>query len=132
MFDWADKEDNSTESQLKLAKDDPKWIELRQKVVQEYRKHAESNNIARYLNMVEIFVRIATKAPYPLEMLQNVANPYHIKTLIKMLFQVSAGLKLQILRILSTLLRIQVPLSIFDEGVKDLQLNFKTEAQVEF
>ena len=44
-----------------------------------------------------------------------------------MLFQVSVGLKLQILRILSTLLRIQVPLSIFDEGVKDLQLNFKTE-----
>ena len=82
MFDWADKEENSTENQLKLAKGDPKWIELRQKVVQEYRKHAESNNIARYLNMVEIFVRIATKAPYPLEMLQNVANPYHIKTLI--------------------------------------------------
>ena len=39
------------------------------------------------------------KAPYPLEMLENVANPYHIKTLFQMLFQVGVNNKLQILYI---------------------------------
>ena len=116
----------------KLAKDDPKIPQLRQRLVQFYRDYMEDSNIARYIKMVEIFVKVATKAPYPLEMLQNVANPYHIKTLIRMLFQVSPGCKLQILNIFSTLLRIRVPLSIFDEGVKDLQISFRTPTQVEF
>lgn len=115
-----------------LAKDDVQIPRLRQKIIQGYRCYMEKSNIARYLKMVEIFVKVAIKAPYPLEMLQNVANPYHIKTLIRMLFQVSAGCKLQILNIIQTLLRIQVPLNIFDESVKDLNIAFKTQTQVEF
>ena len=62
--------------------------------MQAYRQFKESTNIARYLDQVLIFVKIATKAPYPLEMLQNVANPYHIKTLMQMLMQVSVKCKL--------------------------------------
>ena len=53
----------------KLAKDDPVLLVLRQKIIQGYREYMEKQNIERYLNMVEIFVRVATKAPYPLEML---------------------------------------------------------------
>ena len=37
--------------------------------MQVYRTYAEDNNITRYLDLVTIFVKIATKAPYPLEML---------------------------------------------------------------
>ena len=59
------------------------------------------------------------------------ANPYHLKTLISMLFQVSVQYKLQILTILQTLLRIQVPVSIFDEGVKDFK-QFRTPTNVVF
>lgn len=65
-----------------LTRNDSDIPKLRQKIMQVYRTYAEDNNIARYLDLVTIFVKIATKAPYPLEMLQNVANPYFIKTLL--------------------------------------------------
>ena len=65
-------------------------------------------------------------------MLQNVANPYHIKTLLQMFFQVSVQSKLEILTIFQTLLRIQVPLRVFDESVKDLSFGFRTPTQVSF
>ena len=77
-----------------IPKDNLELPKLRQEMVQKYRSFKENTNIARYLNLVQIFVKIATKAPYPLEMLQNVANPYHLKTLIQMLFQVSVQYKL--------------------------------------
>lgn len=105
---------------------------LRQKIVQGYREFKERVNISRYLHLVLIFVRIATKAHYPLEMLQNVANPYFVKILLQMLFQVSVDCKLQVLAIFQTLLRIQVPLTIFNEGVQELKAKFRTESKVVF
>mmetsp|Transcript_8700 Transcript_8700/g.10750 ORF Transcript_8700/g.10750 Transcript_8700/m.10750 type:complete len:81 (+) Transcript_8700:587-829(+) len=48
---------------------DPQIPVLRQKIVQYYRTFKERVNIDRYLNLVLIFVKIATKATYPLEML---------------------------------------------------------------
>ena len=54
---------------------------LRQKLVQAYRDFKEKTNVTRYIEQVVLFVKVAMKAPYPLEMLENVANPYHIKTL---------------------------------------------------
>jgi len=134
MFDEAeDVEEDPVPILVKdLSKDDKKVPVLRQKLIQHYRDYQEKSNLKRYLQLVLIFVKIATKAPYPLEMLQNVANPYHIKILLQMLFQVSVECKLQILTIFQTLLRIQVPLSVFDEAAKDLKLNFRTQSQVKF
>ena len=69
-----------------LERNDAQIPVLRQKIAQVYRAYKEEVNIDRYLNLVLIFVKIATKATYPLEMLQNVANPYFIKILLQMLF----------------------------------------------
>ena len=82
-----------------LTRNDPELPKIRLKYVHEYRTFKEDVNIGRYLNLVLIFVKIATKAPYPLEMLQNVANPYFVKILLQMVFQVSVKCKLQILTI---------------------------------
>ena len=51
-----------------------------------------------------------------------------------MIFQVSPKLKLQILQIFQILLRIQVPLSIFDSAieVEDLKVKFRTESKIYF
>ena len=66
-------------------------------------------------------------------MLQNVANPHHIKTLLQLLLHVSCRNKLRILSIFQTLLRISVPISVFDEAVKDLNaIRFRTQTKVEF
>ena len=42
------------------------------------RARIEHDKISDYLHMVLIFTSAARKCPYPLEMLSNVANPYHI------------------------------------------------------
>ena len=116
-----------------LNEKDERVPKLRQKLLQGFRTFKESININRYIKSLQIFVKIATKAPYTLEMLQNVANPYHIKTLLQLLLHVSCQNKLKILSIFQTLLRIQVPISVFDESVKDLHaIRFRTQTKVEF
>lgn len=61
------------------------------------------------------------------------ANPYHIKTLLQLLLHVSCRNKLKILSIFQTLLRIQVPISVFDESVRDLHaIRFRTQTKVDF
>jgi len=64
--------------------------------------------------MILIFTSAALKAPYPLEMLQNVANPAHIQSLFKLLIEASPRAKLTILGIFDNLVRVKVPTSIYD------------------
>lgn len=63
--------------------------------------------------MILIFTSAALKSPYPLEMLSNVANPYHIQTLLKLLVDASPLAKLTILAILKNLVLVKVPEQIF-------------------
>jgi len=57
-----------------------------------------------------MFVKTAAKASYPLEMLLNVATPYHIKLLLKLMYVVSNELKILIIKIFNTLLRVEIHL----------------------
>jgi hypothetical protein len=58
-----------------------KRIEERQSkrnLIEVYRGDIESRQLVDQLQMILIFTSAALKAPYPLEMLSYVANPYHI------------------------------------------------------
>jgi hypothetical protein len=46
-----------------------------------YRELIEKDLLNDHLNMVLIFTGTAKKAPYPLEILSNVASPEYISTL---------------------------------------------------
>ena len=70
-----------------------------------------------YLHMVLIFTSAARKCPYPLEMLSNVANPYHVQTLFKILVDASCMAKLTILAIIKHLVLVKVPDQIFAESI---------------
>ena len=78
-----------------LKSGDARIPQLISKVVHIFRELKEEVNIERYVNLVLAFVKVATKATYPLEMLQSVANPSFLQILLKILFQVSIKLKLK-------------------------------------
>jgi hypothetical protein len=86
-----------------------------------------------YLHMVLIFTSAARKCPYPLEMINHVANPYHIQTLLKLMVDASPPAKLATLAIVKNLVLVQVPEQIFAESIQNLQsINFRVPTNVEF
>jgi len=66
-------------------------------------------------------------------MLNNVATPYHIQTLLKLLVEASPMAKLTILAIIKNLVCVKVPEKIFAEALKDLKsISFKVPSNLEF
>ena len=89
----------------------------KQKLINEYRVALKQARLQRLLSLIVIFVNIATTSPYPLQLLQNVANPVHIQTLIKLFVEVTPLMKIQILHILRNLLLIKIPREVFSSGL---------------
>jgi hypothetical protein len=79
------------------------------------------------MSLIVIFVNIATASPYPLQLMQNVANPAHIQTLMKMLVESTPLMKIQILHILRNLLLIKIPAEVFTTGLKGIHTECKTQ-----
>lgn len=115
-----------------LNADSPRVEECKNAMVHNFRQFFEEYSIKRHLQMINIFVKTAAKASYPLEMLINVANPYHIRLLLKLLIFVSNEVKIMILRIFKTLLRIGVPLKIYESATEKDLIDYKTESTVKF
>jgi len=46
------------------------------------------------MSLIVIFVNIATSSAYPLQLMQNVANPVHIQTLLKLFLEVTPLMKI--------------------------------------
>ena len=68
----------------------------------------------KYLNCVIVLIKTATRSAYPLQMLQNIANPYHIRTLLEMIGLVSVNLNIKIAKIIRDLILIGVPMELFE------------------
>jgi hypothetical protein len=56
--------------------------------------------------------------------MQNVANPAHIQTLLKLFVEATSLLKIQILHILKNLLLIKIPTEVFTSGLKGINSPF--------
>ena len=98
----------------------------------EMRTFIENYQIKRHLQMINIFVKTAAKSSYPLEMLMNVANSYHIRLLLKLMLVVSNETKLLIISILMTLLRVQIPLKTLELATSQPLREFKTKSTIKF
>lgn len=81
------------------------------------------------MSMIVIFVNIATASPYPLQLMQNVANPAHIQTLMKMLVESTPLMKIQILHVIKNLLLINIPAEVFSTGLHGIKSDFPTQIQ---
>lgn len=64
-----------------------------------YKLYSESF-LRRLLRLVEMFTSIATVSPYPLSMVQKVANPYQLETLLNVLILSSPRIKIVVLKII--------------------------------
>jgi len=53
--------------------------------------------LKRLLRLVEIFTSIATSSSHPLSMVQRVANPYHLSSLLNLLILSSPSVKIVVL-----------------------------------
>jgi hypothetical protein len=83
--------------------------------------------------MVFIFTNAARSSSYPLKMLKNIANPYHIQTLLKLVLEVSTPMKQTILAIIKNLVLVQVPDLIFEESLENLKsIEFKEKTSATF
>lgn len=72
--------------------------------------------------MVLIFTGTAQKAPYPLEILSNVASPEYIATLFKLLIQASPITKMTVIAIIRNLITVKVPYEIFDKSLDKTEI----------
>jgi hypothetical protein len=72
------------------------------------------------------------KASYPLEMLMSVASPYHIRLLLKLLVIASSELKVLIIKILKTLLRVEIHLETLEKATQAPIAELKTKSTIKF
>jgi hypothetical protein len=64
-----------------------------------------------------MFTSIATVSPYPLSMVQKVANPYQLETLLNVLILSSPRIKIIVLKIIQNLIKIAIPFEVFEETI---------------
>jgi len=81
-----------------------------------YKLYSESF-LRRLLRLVEMFTSIATVSPYPLSMVQKVANPYQLETLLNVLILSSPRIKIIVLKIIQNLIKIASPFEVFEETI---------------
>jgi hypothetical protein len=61
---------------------------------------------------------MATSNPYPLSMVQRVANPKQVETLLNLLIICSPKIKILVLKIIQNLVKITIPFEVFEEATK--------------
>lgn len=84
--------------------------------------------LRRILRLVEIFTSIATTSPYPLSMVQRVANPFQLETLLNLLILSSPRIKIVVLKIIQNLIKIAIPFEVFEETIKIITKDTKSQA----
>lgn len=92
-----------------------------------YKLYSESF-LRRILRLVEIFTSIATTSPYPLSMVQRVANPFQLETLLNLLILSSPRIKIVVLKIIQNLIKIAIPFEVFEETIKIITKDTKSQA----
>ncbi|CDW73494.1 UNKNOWN [Stylonychia lemnae] len=92
-----------------------------------YKLYSESF-LKRLLRLVEIFTSIATISPYPLSMVQRVANPYQLETLLNLLILSSPRIKIVVLKVIQNLIKIAIPFEVFEETIKIITQDPKSQA----
>jgi hypothetical protein len=92
-----------------------------------YKLYSESF-LRRLLRLVEIFTSIATVSQYPLSMVQKVANPYQLETLLNLLILSSPRLKIIVLKIIQNLIKIAIPFEVFEETISIITRDPKSQA----
>jgi hypothetical protein len=92
------------------------------------RKLYSESFLRRLLRLVEIFTSIATTSPYPLSMVQRVANPEQLKTLLNLLLLSSPRIKIVVLKIIQNLIKIAIPFEVFKETIKRITKDPKSQA----
>lgn len=75
------------------------------------------NFLQRLLKLVEVFTSIAECSTHPLSMVQKVANPYHMSSLLNLLLLSSPQVKIVVLKIIQHIIRIKIPFEVFEEAV---------------
>jgi hypothetical protein len=61
-------------------------------------------------------------------MVQRIANPYHLSSLLHLLILASPSVKICVLKIIQNIVKISIPAEIFDEAVRVLIKDKKTLA----
>ena len=92
-----------------------------------YKLYSESF-LRRLLRLVEIFTSIATVSPYPLSMVQRVANPYQLETLLNLLILSSPRIKIVVLKVIQNLIKIAIPFEVFEETITIITRDPKSQA----
>ena len=125
-------DDVPDETFVLLTEDQPETEKARNALLNNLRSFMESYQVKRHLQLVNIFVKTAVKASYPLEMLMNVASPYHIRLLLKLLVIASSELKVLIIKILKTLLRVEIHLETLEKATQAPIAELKTKSTIKF
>lgn len=94
----------------------------------------------RILRLVEIFTSVASISEYPLAMVQRVANPYMLYTLMNLLLVASPRSKFIAIKIIQNLVKIGIPTEVFETTVGMLSKNkgslghkiLQTDSQIKF
>ena len=92
-----------------------------------YKLYSESF-LRRLLRLVEIFTSISTVSPYPLSMIQKVANPYQLETLLNLLILSSPRIKIVVLKVIQNLIKISIPFEVFEETITIITRDPKSQA----
>jgi hypothetical protein len=82
----------------------------------------------RLLRLVEMFTSIATVSTYPLSMVQKVANPYQLETLLNVLILSSPRIKIIVLKIIQNLIKIAIPFEVFEETIRIISKDSNSQA----
>ena len=72
----------------------------------------------RLLKLVELFTSIAECSEKPLSMVQRVANPYHMSSLLNLFLLSSPQVKIVVLKIIQHIITIKIPAEVFEEAVQ--------------
>ena len=120
-----DDEDIEEKEKLEAIK---KQEERAEKEMKSINKLYSESFLRRLLRLVEIFTSIATTSPYPLSMVQRVANPFQLETLLNLLILSSPRIKIVVLKIIQNLIKIAIPFEVFEETIKIITKDTKSQA----
>lgn len=73
--------------------------------------------MGRMMRMLDIFTSIATTKHNPVQMIQRMATPYQLETIVNVIIYSSPRNKLTAIRILSNLIKIQLPFEVLEETI---------------
>jgi hypothetical protein len=118
--------EDEAEDEEVVTEEDPrgKWNEKKKTRDENEVKRAGSvyseSFLIRLLALVELFTSTATCSSHPLSMVQRVANPYHLSTLLHLLLIASPQIQVLVIRILQHITRLQIPFEVFEEATNIL------------